>query len=75
MVFLDTSGLLCILDARSSFHRMAVEHYRSARRILTNNYVLAELIPLANTRKFPREKLHASLFSFERLTDLSTHAE
>jgi uncharacterized protein len=71
-MFVDTSGLLCILDINSKFQKTAVAHFRSANRLFTNNYVLAELIPLANSRKFPRHELHSFLATLQRKTNLET---
>ncbi|MCY2953375.1 MAG: PIN domain-containing protein [Planctomycetota bacterium] len=54
-MFLDTSGLLSLYDARDAFHANAVQLYRGAHRLITHNYVLAELAALANARNLPRE--------------------
>lgn len=53
-MFLDTSGLLSLYDSRDSFHEDAVREFRRADRLLTHNYVLAELVALANARNLPR---------------------
>ncbi|MBI4580943.1 MAG: type II toxin-antitoxin system VapC family toxin [Planctomycetes bacterium] len=53
-MFLDTSGLFSLLDKRSRFHSLAIELYRGADRLITHNYVLAELVALCNARKLPR---------------------
>jgi predicted nucleic acid-binding protein len=53
-MLLDTSGLLACLDASESRHVKAVECYDSRARRLTHNYVLAELIALAQARRLPR---------------------
>jgi len=53
-MFLDTSGLLSIFDGRDAWHAKAVELFASAPRLLTHNYVLAELVALAGARKLPR---------------------
>ena len=53
-MFIDTSGFLCFLDKRDSRHQQAVAHYTSARLRLTQSYVLAELVALAESRNFSR---------------------
>jgi predicted nucleic acid-binding protein len=54
MMFLDTSGLLCCLDSSESRHSDAVTFFDAAGARLTHNYVLAELVALADARKLPR---------------------
>ncbi len=54
-MLLDTSGLLACLDASESRHDKAVACYDSRASRLTHNYVLAELIALAQARHLPRE--------------------
>ena len=56
-MFLDTSGLLSLYDFRDAFHQDAVREFRRADRLLTHNYVLAELVALANARSLPRRNL------------------
>jgi uncharacterized protein len=53
-MFLDTSGLLCLHDSRNALHEVAIQAMRSADRFFTHNYVLAELVALANVRNLPR---------------------
>jgi uncharacterized protein len=53
-MFLDTSGLLSLFDSRDACHEDALRAFRRADRLLTNNYVLAELVALANARNLPR---------------------
>lgn len=53
-MLIDTSGLLCLYHKDEPEHREAVELYQNARVRLTTNYVLAEFVPLAHTRDFPR---------------------
>lgn len=53
-MFLDTSGLLDLLDARSRSHALATSLCRDADRLMTHNYVLAELVALCNARKLSR---------------------
>ncbi|MEC4985789.1 MAG: PIN domain-containing protein [Oscillatoria sp. PMC 1068.18] len=54
MLLLDTSGLLCYLHKREPQHHEAVQFLDSVSRSLTHSYVLAELIALAQVRRFPR---------------------
>lgn len=54
-MFLDTSGLLSLYDSRDAFHDDAVREFRRAGRLLTHNYVLAELVALVNARNLPRQ--------------------
>lgn len=54
-MLLDTSGLLCCLDADDARHRDAVRLYDAAAVRLTHNYVLAEFIALTEARRQPRE--------------------
>jgi len=53
-MFIDTSGWLCLYHKDEREHREAVELYQNARAHLTTNYVLAEFVPLAHKRGFPR---------------------
>ena len=53
-MLIDTSGLLCLYHKDEPQHLEAVELYQNARVRLTTNYVLAEFVPLAHTRGFPR---------------------
>lgn len=54
-MFLDTSGLLSLYDSRDAFHETAMREFRRADQFLTHNYVLAELVALANARNLPRQ--------------------
>jgi len=54
VLLLDTSGLLCYLHKSEPQHQEAVQFLDSATRSLTHSYVLAELIALAQVRRFPR---------------------
>ena len=66
-MLLDTSGLLCYVDASQHRHRDAVEFYHSAPLRVTHNYVIAEFVALAQTRGYPREL--ALTFSSVLVTD------
>jgi predicted nucleic acid-binding protein len=56
VTFVDTSGWFSLLHRPEPSHAAAVGHYTAAARRVTHNYVLSELVPLATTRKVPREK-------------------
>jgi predicted nucleic acid-binding protein len=53
-MLLDTSGLMCYLDADSAGHPAARRLYAAATTPLTHNYVVAELIALWTARRRPR---------------------
>ena len=53
-MLLDTSGLLCYFDVTDARHSDAVIYFNSARERLTHSYVLAEFVPLCQTRGLPR---------------------
>ncbi|MBX3277587.1 MAG: type II toxin-antitoxin system VapC family toxin [Acidobacteria bacterium] len=53
-MLLDTSGLFALLHRDEPQHQQAVALYAQARRRLTHNYVLAELLPLALMRGLAR---------------------
>ena len=52
-MFIDTSGLMCLFDARDHRHSSAVAYFDSDPARLTHNYVLAEFIALAIARRAP----------------------
>lgn len=54
-MFLETSGLLSLCDSRDAFHEESVKHFRRASRLMTHNYVLAEMVALVNARNLPRQ--------------------
>ena len=54
-MLIDTSGFLCFLDKRDFRHQRAAEYFMSARSRPTHNYVLAELVALAESRNYSRE--------------------
>lgn len=49
-MLLDTSGLLCYLDVTDPRHLDADAYFLLATRRVTHSYVLAELIPLCESR-------------------------
>lgn len=53
-MLIDTSGWLCLYHKDEPEHRQAVELYRAAKFRVTTSCVLAEFVPLAQTRGFPR---------------------
>jgi len=55
-LFLDTSGLLCIHDQDDFPNAQAIEIFTAARFLLTSNYVLAEFVPLSQTRGKDRQE-------------------
>lgn len=54
-MFLDTSGLLCLLDQRDVRHEDAAMSFDNAAVLVTHNYVLAEFVPLCQSRGLNRE--------------------
>lgn len=52
-MFIDTSGLMCLFDARDHRHSSAVTLFDSSTFRLTHNYVLAEFVALAIARRAP----------------------
>lgn len=53
-VLLDTSGLLCCLDAAEIRHQEAVTFFEAESLKITHNYVLVEFVALAHARRYPR---------------------
>jgi predicted nucleic acid-binding protein len=53
-LFIDTSGWMALLRADEPQHTDAVKIFDSSKQFITTNYVLAELIPLANSRGIQR---------------------
>jgi predicted nucleic acid-binding protein len=56
-MLLDTSGLLCFLDDKDFRHREASVLIETAGMRLTTSYVLAEFVPLCQTRGLNRSKM------------------
>ena len=67
MIFLDTSAIYAMADRGDPRHQRAKERFQAlleaGEGVLTHNYVLAELVPLAHVRKVPR----VGLWSFWKL--------
>jgi uncharacterized protein len=55
-MLIDTSGWLCLYHRDEPQHAEAIEFYESSFVRVTHSYVLAEFVPLAHVRGFPREK-------------------
>lgn len=55
-MLLDTSGLYSFFDGKDFRHADAAQFVESASFRLTTNYVLAEFIPLCQTRGLNRRK-------------------
>ncbi|MCY3023326.1 MAG: PIN domain-containing protein [Planctomycetota bacterium] len=53
-MLLDTSGLISYLDAADHRHEEAVALVAEGRANVTHNYVLAELVAVAQSRRLPR---------------------
>jgi predicted nucleic acid-binding protein len=64
VILLDTSGLLCYVYRDQPGHEEAVQLLDSAGKSITQSYVLAELVALAQVRRYPR------LATLEFITDL-----
>ena len=55
-MFLDTSGLFAYFSEYEQAHKEADSLILAAAELLTHNYVLAELVPLFQTRRVDRRK-------------------
>ena len=55
-MLIDTSGWLCLYHKDERQHHEAVKLYENSFIRLTHSYILAEFVPLAHKRGFPREK-------------------
>ena len=56
-MFLDTSGLLCLLHKDEPRHKEANGIYVEARQCVTQSYVLAEFVALGRARGLRRENV------------------
>lgn len=54
-LLLDTSGLLCLFDKADFRHTESARFFKQTNRLLITNYVLAEFVPLSQTRGFKRD--------------------
>ncbi|MGH9834636.1 MAG: type II toxin-antitoxin system VapC family toxin [Blastocatellia bacterium] len=66
-MLLDTSGLFCYYHRNESQHADAVTFFKAAPTRLTHNYVLAEFVPLCQTRGLNR--VEALTFAADLLDD------
>lgn len=72
-MLLDTSGLLCYLHFDEPKHKEAVQlldNYDD--KLLTHNYVLAELVALTIARRFPRSPVLDFLSDLLNNPDIET---
>lgn len=65
-MLIDTSGWLSVYHKDEVEHIKAVELYDAAAFCVTHSYILAEFVPLAHVRGFPRDR---SLAFAERALD------
>jgi uncharacterized protein len=63
-IFVDTSGFLCLHDETELRNDRAIELVTTAARLDTTNYVLAEFIPLSESRKHDRKEAITFLNDF-----------
>lgn len=54
-MLIDTSGFFCLLSEEDFRHKLALEHFGSARQKHTHSFVLCELVSLAEARRFHRK--------------------
>jgi predicted nucleic acid-binding protein len=71
-MFLDTSGLMCLLDLRDNRHGIAVSSYRTAGQRATSSYVLAEFVALAEARGAPRMRALAFVADIQDSAKIET---
>ena len=69
-MLIDTSGLLCLFDEKDFRHLKAVHHFQNSKSLITTNYILAEFVPLSQSRKFPRNESLNFLQDFCNLSRL-----
>ncbi|MCC6627684.1 MAG: type II toxin-antitoxin system VapC family toxin [Chloroflexi bacterium] len=70
MMLLDTSGLLALIDQREPWHEATHGDYRTATTLLTHSHVLAEFVPLCQTRGVARSMMLAFLRRLHRNPDI-----
>lgn len=66
-MLLDTSGLFCYHHRDELQHDDAVRYFDSAPFMVTHSYVLAEFVPLCQTRGLPR--VEALVFAWDLLSN------
>jgi uncharacterized protein len=71
-MFLDTSGLLALLDRREPQHQIARNAYARAATRITHGFVLAELVALGNARRMPSKTVLQFLTSLIANPDIQT---
>jgi len=64
--FINTSGWACLFDARQPSNQAAIDHFKTLRnsrsRIITSNYVIAELIALFDSPlRLPRSTIFTTI--------------
>jgi predicted nucleic acid-binding protein len=55
-MLLDTSGLFCYFDEAAPHHAESDVYVAAAADLLTHSYVLAEFVPLTESRRLDRQK-------------------
>ena len=66
-MLLDTSGLFCYHHRDELQHSDAVSFFNSASSKVTHSYVLAEFVPLCQTRGLPR--VESLVFAWDLLSN------
>jgi predicted nucleic acid-binding protein len=56
-MLIDTSGFFCLYDKDAEHHDKAVKLFSNARSRFTTSYVIAEYVPLAQTRRVPQSEI------------------
>ncbi|MEP6904094.1 MAG: PIN domain-containing protein [Actinomycetota bacterium] len=69
-MLIDTSGLLCLLDKADFRHDIAAQFFNQSKYLVTTNYVLAEFVPLSQTRGLRRSDSLEFLIDFCNLPRL-----
>ncbi len=69
-MLIDTSGLLCLLDKADFRHDTAAQNFNQTKHLVTTNYVLAEFVPLSQTRGLRRTDSLEFLIDFCNLPRL-----
>ena len=69
-MLLDTSGLLCCADTADSRNLSAREFVEAAPILVTHSYVLAEFLPLCQSRGLDRARILRFAFDLIEDTDV-----